>query len=92
MPDINGNAETVLAERMSEDARTLIKNTIAIENLTEQLKQVAGAMHTPPCRHAYDLGTRLTALEKANGKFSEVFWKVIAALATAAALAIWKIG
>ena len=78
------------------------EQTRATKELVARLDKLEVAAHVPPCAYikeeaaarelaAVKMESRVAAVEKSSGHFSDLFWKVVAALATAAALAMWKV-
>lgn len=95
-----------LTETLTEPRDRLIlaigEQTRATRELVARLDKLEVVAHTPPCAYVKEeankreladvkIESRVSAIEKSSGKFSDIFWKVAAALATAAALALWKV-
>ena len=89
--------DTIQADRALIEALT--RTSCATEQLAKQmgefsarLENLEQSMHTPPCRRLEAMDARVAALEKTSGRLSDLVWKIMAALATTAALAMWKVG
>ena len=95
-----------LTETLTEPRDRLIaaigEQTRATKDLIIRLDKLEASAHVPPCAYVKEeaqkreladvkMESRVAAVEKSSSKFSDVFWKVVAALATAAALALWKV-
>lgn len=90
MSNANNNAPTIGPD-WAETARAMGQLTEAIRGLAARMDKAEAAQHTPPCRHVDALAARLAAVEKISNRAGDLAWKIIGAVSTAAAAALWAV-
>lgn len=87
----NANNTPPVGPDWAETARAMGQLTEAIRGLSARMDKAEAAQHTPPCRHVDALAARVGALEKVSNRAGDLAWKIIGAVSTAAAAALWAV-